>query len=236
MRIELENQSPKILNEARVMEPKLESLVQVIWDYMLVGQRLRAADCIFMLGSYDIRVADYAIDLYHQGYAPCLLFSGGVIQRNEALGVFWDLPEADYFARHALARGVPAEVILVENRATNTGENFLFARDLLRRKGLVFESFILAQKPFMERRVLATAQKLWRDFDFVVTSPPISCADYLNGDLPREALIQYIVGDFQRVKVYGDNGFQMPQPIPDHVWDAFEQLCALGYNQRLVKL
>ncbi len=214
---------------------KLDSLVQVIWDYMLVGQGLRAADCIFMLGSYDIRVADYAIDLFHKRYAPYLLFSGGVIQRNEALGVFWDLPEADYFARHAVAREVPAERILVENRATNTGENFLFSRDLLRRKGFDFESFILAQKPFMERRVLATAQKLWQDVDFVVTSPPISCADYLDGDLPREALIQYIVGDFQRVKIYGDKGFQMPQHIPDEAWDAFEKLCALGYNQRLVK-
>ncbi|MCY4071355.1 MAG: YdcF family protein [Chloroflexi bacterium] len=216
------------------MDRKLDSLVQVIWDYMLVGQRLRCADCIFMLGSYDIRVADYAIDLFQKSYAPHLLFSGGVVQRNEALGVFWDLPEADYFARHALALGVPAERILVENRASNTGENFLCARDLLRRKGLDFTSFILVQKPFMERRVLATAQMLWRDFDFVVTSPPISCADYLNGDLPREALIQYIVGDFQRVKVYGDKGFQMPQPIPDRVWDAFEQLCALGYDERLV--
>lgn len=216
------------------MDRKLDSLVQVIWDYMLVGQRLRAADCIFMLGSYDIRVADYAIDLFLEGFAPWLLFSGGVIQRNEALGVFWDLPEADYFARHALAREVPAEKILVENRASNTGENFLFARDLLRRKRLDFESFILVQKPFMERRVLATAQKLWRDFDFVVTSPPLSCADYLNGELPRDALIQYIVGDFQRVKVYGDKGFQRPQHIPDHVWDAFEQLCALGYDERLV--
>lgn len=216
------------------MDRNLQSLVQVIWDYMLVGQRLRAADCIFMLGSYDIRVADYAIDLYHQGYAPCLLFSGGVIQRNEALGVFWDLPEADYFARHARARGVPSEDILVENRASNTGENLRFARDLLRRKRPDIESFILVQKPFMERRVLATAQLLWSDFDFVVTSPPISCADYLNGALPRDALIQYIVGDFQRVKVYADKGFQRPQPIPDQVWDAFEQLCALGYDERLV--
>ena len=217
------------------MDRNLDCLVKVIWDYMRVGQRLRAADCIFMLGSYDIRVADYAIDLFHKGYAPYLLFSGGVVQRNEALGVFWDLPEADYFARYALARGVPSESILVENRASNTGENFLFARDLLRRKEFDFESFILVQKPFMERRVLATAQMLWHDVDFVVTSPPITCVDYLSGELPRDALIQYIVGDFQRVKVYGDKGFQSPQLIPGHVWDAFEQLCALGYNQRLVK-
>ena len=216
------------------MDRNLYLLVQVIWDYMLVGQRLRAADCIFMLGSYDVRVADYAIDLFHDGYAPHLLFSGGIVQQNEALGVFWDLPEADYFARHAAARGVPAERILVENRASNTGENFLFARDLLNRRAFDFESFILVQKPFMERRVLATAQMLWRDLDIVVASPPISCADYLDGDLPRDVLIQYIVGDFQRVKVYGEKGFQMPQPIPDDVWDAFQKLCALGYDERLV--
>ena len=217
------------------MDHDLATMVQVIWDYMLVGQRVRAADCIFMLGSYDIRVADYAIDLFHDGYAPFLLFSGGVVQQNQALGVHWDLPEADYFARHAVACGVPAEQIIVENRATNTGENFLFAGELLHLKKLRFESFILVQKPFMERRVLATAQMLWNDIDFVVTSPPISCAEYLGGELPRDVLIQYIVGDFQRVKVYGDNGFQMPQHIPDDVWAAFEQLCALGYNQRLVK-
>ena len=67
-----------------------------------------------------------------------------------------------------------------------------------------------------------------------MTSPPIACADYLSGELPRDAVIQHIVGDFQRVKVYGENGFQAPQEIPAHVWDAFEQLVALGYDKRLV--
>ncbi len=212
----------------------VDALVQILWDYMLVGHELQRADCLFTLGSYDIRVADYAIELYQQGYAPYLLFSGGVIQQNAELNIFWDTTEAEYFARRAIASGIPSERILIENRSSNTGENFLFSRQLLAARGLDFQTYILLQKPFMERRVLATALRHWADKDFLVTSPPISCADYLNGDLPRAALIQYIVGDFQRVQVYGENGFQVPQEIPTEAWNAFEQLCALGYNQRLV--
>lgn len=213
----------------------INALLQILWDYMLVGHELRSADCIVVLGSHDIRVADYAIDLYQQGYAPYLLFSGGVVQQNAELGVFWDTTEAEYFARRALAARVPAEAILIENRSLNTGENIRYTRQLLESRGFDFRSFIMVQKPYMERRVLATALQQWRGIDFVAASPPISCADYLNGELPRDAVIQHIVGDFQRVKVYGENGFQTPQEIPARVWDAFEQLVALGYDQRLVR-
>ena len=211
------------------------SLVQILWDYMLVGHDLRNADCIVVLGSHDIRVADYAIDLYQQHYAPYLLFSGGVVQQNAELGVFWDATEAEYFARRALAARIPAEAILIENRSLNTGENIHYARRLLQSRELDFQSFIMVQKPYMERRVLATALQQWPGIDLVAASPPISCADYLNGELPRDAVIQHIVGDFQRVKVYGENGFQAPQEIPAQVWDAFERLVALGYDQRLVE-
>ncbi len=213
----------------------VDALVKTLWDYMLVGQELRRADCIFVLGSYDIRVADYAIELFQAGWAPMLLFSGGVQQRNAALNVFWDAPEAEIFARRARANDIPESRLLIEKRATNTGENFSFSRDLLEAQGYAFRSFILVQKPFMERRVWATALKRWRDFECVVTSPPIACRDYLNGALPRDALIQHIVGDFQRIKVYGENGFQAPQAIPEETWHAFETLVALGYDKHLVR-
>ncbi len=212
----------------------VDELVQVIWDYMLVGHELKKSDCIFMLGSYDVRVADYAIDLYKQGYAPYLLFSGGVVQQNDLLNIYWDETEADYFAKRAIVQGVPADKVIIENKARHTGENFTCTRELLDELGYQFESFILVQKPFMERRVLATGLKLWANTEFVVTSPPISCRDYLSGELPKDGLIQYIVGDFQRVKLYGENGFQVPQDIPDEVWSAFEQLIKLGYDEHLV--
>lgn len=212
----------------------VDELVQILWDYMLVGHELRKTDCVFMLGSYDVRVADYAIDLYQQGYAPYLLFSGGVIQQNDRLNIYWDETEADYFAKRAIEQGVPKDRVLIENQAMNTGQNFTCTQELLDKLGLDFQSYIMVQKPFMERRVLATCLKLWADTDFVVTSPPISCSDYLSWELPKDGLIQYIVGDFQRVKIYGNNGFQVPQTIPANVWSAFEELVALGYDEHLV--
>ena len=111
----------------------------------------------------------------------------------------------------------------------------MFTGRMLQARGLRFQSFIMLQKPYMERRVLATALKLWRDVDFVVASPPLTCAEYLEGHLPRAEVIQHIVGDFQRVKVYADKGFQVPQEIPAAVWKAFEELVALGYGERLVR-
>ena len=214
---------------------EVDTLVQIIWDFMLVGHSLCPADCVFVLGSHDMRVADYAIDLYKQGYAPYLLFSGGVVHQNAELNVIWERTEAEHFARRAVSAGVIRDRILIENRATNTGENFQFSRQLLEARGLDFQSFILAQKPYMERRVFATAQVQWPDKEYIVSSPPINCADYLNGQLPRNAVIQHIVGDFQRVKVYGENGYQAPQAIPAEVWAAFERLVELGYNERLVR-
>jgi len=213
---------------------EVSALVQILWNYMLVGHSLRQADCLFVLCSHDIRVADYAIDLYKRGFAPVLLFSGGVLQCNAALNVFWDTTEAETFARRAMSAGISSDQILIENRSMNTGENFQFSRRLLEARNLDFQSFILVQKPYMERRVLATAQAHWTDKDCVVTSPPISCADYLSDHLPRDAVIQHIVGDFQRIKVYGENGFQTPQAIPTDVWEAFERLVNLGYDERLV--
>lgn len=44
-----------------------------------------------------------------------------------------------------------------------------------------------------------------------------------------------MVGDLQRIAVYGKNGFQIPQDIPEKVWHAYEQLVALGFDKHLLK-
>ena len=47
------------------------------------------------------------------------------------------------------------------------------------------------------------------------------------------ALARAMVGDLQRIKVYAETGFQIPQEIPADVWSAYDELVALGYDQRL---
>jgi len=43
-----------------------------------------------------------------------------------------------------------------------------------------------------------------------------------------------LVGDVQRVRVYPELGFQIPQPMPDEVWAAWEELVARGFTHHLV--
>ena len=55
-----------------------EEAIEILWDYHHVKQELHPAELIFILGSNDIRVAEYAAELYARKLAPLLLFSGGM--------------------------------------------------------------------------------------------------------------------------------------------------------------
>lgn len=201
-----------------------------LWDYHHLNHIPEKTDVILALGSHDLRVADRAAELYLQGWAPILIFSGGL--GNVTKGV-WKDPEADKFARIALDKGVPAEAIFIENQSTNTGENILFTQRLLQEKGLDPQSFLLVQKPYMEKRSYATFKKHWPDKELVVTSPQIDFEDYPNEEIPMERVINIMVGDLQRIRIYPAKGFQIPMEIPDDIWAAYERLVAAGFNKHL---
>lgn len=207
------------------------SLAQALWDYHHVNHLLQKSDCILVLGSHDLRVAERGAELYLEGWAPLLIFSGGLGRLTQEI---WSEPEADKFASIAVQMGVPKEAILIENQSTNTGENILFTQQLLSSKDLAPESFIVVQKPYMERRSFATFKKHWADKQLMVTSPEINFEDYPNAEISLEEVIHIMVGDLQRIKIYPEKGFQVYQEIPPQVWAAYEELVALGYDSHLV--
>lgn len=214
-----------------MINPEIISVAQILWDYHKMNHQLEKSDCILALGSHDLRVAERAADLYLQGWAPFIIMSGG-------LGNFtkdrWDEAEADRFAAIAINRGVPANTILVENSSTNTGENILFTQRLLVQRGLDPESFIVVQKPYMERRSYATFKKHWPNKKLLVTSPLIAFDRYATDEIPLKKVINIMTGDLQRIKLYPEKGFQIFQYIPDEVWQAYESLVAAGFNEHLV--
>jgi uncharacterized SAM-binding protein YcdF (DUF218 family) len=213
-------------------EPSDTDLAQILWNYMHMGHEMQPSDVILVLGSNDLRVAEHGADLFLRGLAPRIMFSGNVGRLTE--GVF-QKTEAECFADVALAKGVPAEAILIEPRSTNTGENIAFSRELLASQGIDPQRLIVVQKPYMERRAYATFMNFWPGKDIRISSPPISFADYPNEHLSRELIINILVGDVQRIRVYPAKGFQIPQDIPDEVWAAWEELVARGYTKHLVR-
>src|SRR5688572_25390351 len=141
------------------------SLAQILWDYHHMGHQLVEADCILALGSHDLRVAERAAELYLDGWAPLVLMSGGLGNFTQGM---WTEKEADKFAAIAVKRGVPASAILVENKSSNTGENIQFSQQLLQAHNISPDSFIVVQKPYMERRSFATFKKHWPGKTLVV--------------------------------------------------------------------
>jgi len=215
-----------------MITPEVLSLAQQLWDYHHMNHDLVKSDCILALGSHDLRVADRAAELYLQGWAPIVVMSGGLGNLTQGM---WTESEADKFAAIAIQKGVPAAAILVENKSTNTGENILFTQQLLQQKNLDLQNFIVVQKPYMERRSYATFKKHWPDKDLLVTSPQISFNEYATDDIPLERVINIMIGDLQRIKIYPAKGFQIYQEIPGAVWDAYERLVQLGFDRHLVK-
>lgn len=215
-----------------------QTAIKLIWDYMLLHHELEKADVIFVLGSHDIRIGDYAARLWLDGWAPYLVLSGSgtIHQEHPAWRDFTGSTEAEVFADIAKKAGVPDEVILIENQSQNTGQNYEFTTKLLQEKGIVLKKVIAVQKPYMERRTYATGKVWWPDVDIIVTSPPISLADYPNDTISQgDHWIHSLVGDLQKIKEYPNKGFQIKQPIPDEVWIAYEYLVSLGYTNSLIK-
>ena len=218
------------------MTPRIRQLAEKVWAYHQLGHTLSKSDAILVLCSHDTGVAERGAELFLDGWAPLLIFSGGLGSITRHL---WSEPEADQFAAIAERMGVPRASLLVENRSTNTGENVLFTKQLLAGRGLDPQSFILVQKPYMERRSYATFMKVWPGKRAIVTSPRVSLDEYLerysNDTLSIDDVVSIMVGDLQRVKLYAEMGFQIPQDIPAEVWDAYEALIEAGYDTRLVR-
>jgi len=217
------------------MDQRTRTLAETLWNYHQLKHQLAKADAILVLCSHDERVAERAAQLFHEGWAPLVIFSGGQGAITRSL---WDEPEAERFARIAAGLGVPRESILIESHSTNTGENIKYTKQLLAEHGLDLQKFIVVQKPYMERRAFATFRQLWPEKDLIVTSPQVSfdeyVAHYTNGALSAADVVGIMVGDLQRIKIYPARGWQIAQDIPDEVWSAYEELVRAAYDKYLI--
>lgn len=213
-----------------------QTAIHILWDYLCLHQTPKKSDCIVGFGCYNEDVARRAAQLYHQGLAPLILFTGGLGRNTSSM---WTESEASRFARIAMAEGVPEKDILTEEKSTNSAENLIFSRRILAERGLTHPRIIGVQKPYMERRLFAAFPVYWPEAEVTVTSWQQTYEQYLTGlsrwGRTEEDTIHMIVGDFQRISAYADLGYQIRQPIPAEAAQAFRLLVALGYTKQLIK-
>ncbi|MFI9805053.1 YdcF family protein [Streptomyces sp. NPDC052301] len=204
---------------------------QLLWDYQQMHHEPRPCSVAIGLGSHDLGVADTTVDLYRRGMMPLIVFTGATSRTTQDR-----MPrgEAEHYRDRALELGVPADVILVEPHARNTGQNISLSRALLEERGATVASVLLVSKPYEERRAYATARKLWPEVEWVSASTPLTFPEYVESIQDARLVIDMLVGAQQRIMVYPQQGFMIEQHIPDDVIKAFERLCRGGFTSRLI--
>lgn len=213
-----------------------DELIRTLWNYMKCNQKIEKSDCIIALGCEDLNVAKVAVNLYNEGYSDKIFFSGGL---GKVTRKIWNKPEADKFAEYAIENGVKKENIYIENKSTNTGDNFRFTKELINKEGLEVKSCIIVCKPYAEKRAEATINKIMPECKSITTSQNIEyeqyCIQYENEIGNIDEIVEDLVGCVERMKVFAERGWQVPVDIPDNVWQAFETLVRRGYDKYYTK-
>jgi uncharacterized SAM-binding protein YcdF (DUF218 family) len=139
-----------------------EAEIAAINAQHLVETPLRPADLLFVFGTRgDVAErVDEACRLWRAGYFRWAMVSGGVTPGS-------DLSECEIIADAMVARGVPAEIILRENRAMNTGENVIFSLPIIEEAlGLAnIRSVICLGNTWTARRYPMTLHRHWPDVE-----------------------------------------------------------------------
>jgi uncharacterized SAM-binding protein YcdF (DUF218 family)/glycosyltransferase involved in cell wall biosynthesis len=167
----------------------------VVWwlaEPLKISEPARPADAIVVFaggvgesgqagGGVQERIAQ-AVTLYHQGVSARIVISSGFVFATR---------EAELMKGIAIASGVPADAILLEERAANTYENVVFTREILARNG--WRRIALVSSPYHMRRAVMTWRKMAPDVE-VVAMPPGNSIFYAH---ERGASFAQIRGLFQ---------------------------------------
>ncbi|NYT94712.1 YdcF family protein [Salinispora sp. H7-4] len=216
---------------AEVIPDAVRTDVVTLWRYHDLRHELRSCDVGIGLGSHDLGVAVVATRLFYEGLFPRIVFTGA--NAPTTVGRF-PRGEAVHYREYAVEQGVPAGAVLVEPRATNTAENLEFSRALLAERRIPVESVLIMSRPYQQRRAYATCRLLWPEVEVVCASNPLDLDDYVHSIGDARRVVDMLVGDTQRIEVYAQRGFAIPQEMPDEVRAAFERLVTAGYTSRLI--
>lgn len=181
----------------------LEEAFGILWDYLVVNDARQQSDVIFCFGSRHREVPKRAAELFAAGQAPLILVSGGA--PIDGVGC-----EADVFAQDLVALGVPADRIVAERKARNTGENVVLGLGALSGR-LVLRRVTAVSWPLAARRCLATFGR--HDPSLVVRSAPAVARP----DEPWPATTRAIraaLGEWDRTMRYARLGYTIPQRRP----------------------
>lgn len=181
-------------------------IITDISNFIFISDTPIKSDAVFLPGGSHPEQPEYAAELYKQGLAKWLIPSGGVsVKRDKWPGVRSkaDVYNGDYktdcefFTDVLIKNGVPAKVIIGENKSGHTRDNAFFSRKVVDEKGIEIKTAIIVCKAFHARRCLMLYQMAFPNVSFTVC--PVSCYNITKDNWYKtEQGIDRVMGELAR--------------------------------------
>jgi len=140
--------------------------IKEMFDYLSSGTaKIEWADGAFVFCRKDPLVAQRAVQLYDQGYISYIMFTGGIGKDSGDLAT-QGLTEAKYQAQIATINHVPTQAILLEETATNGGENCRKGIDTIVRAKVRHERLIVISHATQLHRVTPMLEQIAKEKSF----------------------------------------------------------------------
>ena len=218
------------LNDKRFIDA-----LRVLYDYMQLDQKLEPCDVIIGCGCKYLDIPIKCAELYKDGMAKKILFAGGL---GKGTSDKFERTEAEIFKDIAIKHGVLEKDIIIENKSTNTGDNFKYGISLLNKLNIKCNSIIIVHNALSERRTFSTGKKLLNSKKLYITSPNFSFENFINciknDEVNGREDIEILLGDIQRIVVYPQFGWQIENNISTEVVDAYNYIKNLGFTRYLI--
>jgi hypothetical protein len=169
----------------------------LLWDYLSESDALEKAGLIFVFGGPGMGRVHKAIELYKNGYAEKILFTGC----RSSYMKDTDSTEAEYYADIAEKEGVASDDIILETEAKNTPENAVNSVKILKEKSILPEKIILITLPYHMRRSYLTFKSV-ADWNPKLIKQPASSDKFVKEVyFTDKNAWSYIFNEF--IKLYG---------------------------------
>jgi uncharacterized SAM-binding protein YcdF (DUF218 family) len=168
-------------------------------QFLTVRDKLQSADAIVVLaGDSNGERLREGIKLYKAGCAPKMLLSGGP--------VMWRLTYAEWFKRQAIAEGVPARALLLQDKSRSTLEDARYSLPILKKNKI--HSIILVTSYYHSRRAKRVFQKICTPAGISVVSWPAQESEFRpHGWWHRHEDIQIVVTEYMSLVFYLLRGY-----------------------------
>ena len=148
--LELRERRQRVIFEPMSSYEKRQQVIEYVAPHVLLFPTKFAL--VFGTRHGVPQFAEEIQSLYRQGYFASLIISGGITGHGED-------SEASILCQALTSRGIPEHIILVEDKAMNTGQNVTLTREKVEDFGV--KDLLLIGKISSKRRYIMTVRKQW---------------------------------------------------------------------------